>query len=308
MERDLAQWTAERPLALVLPCHVRDFHSDAMRGILETLDGIAWVERIVIGLDGASAAEADIARSKVGSGRITLLHRTGAAGKGANLRECLAALVQAATPYAVAMHDCDIRHYDRAFLARLCWPVLHPEAELHACKGYYARTAAGLHGRVFRLLLQPLLRACAECLPPHPWLHFLTSLRYPLSGELCVRASLLPQLQFPDSWDVELALLSALHAMDAPICQAELCPAYDHKHQEPAALAGMAAVLAQRLLLTLHEHGAHSGAWPPALLTAARQHASEAVRHSALMAAMNGLHHDASAERSLAAALMTAVN
>lgn len=146
-------------LALVLPCHVRDFHSDAMRGILETLDGIAWVERIVIGLDGASAAEADAARSKVGAGRITLLHRTGAAGKGANLRECLAALMQAATPYAVAMHDCDILHYDRAFLARLCWPVLHPEAGLHACKGYYARTAAGLHGRVFRLLLQPLLRA-----------------------------------------------------------------------------------------------------------------------------------------------------
>lgn len=26
--------------------------------------------------------------------------------------------------------------------------------------------------------------------------------------------------------------------MDAPMCQAELCPAYDHKHQEPSALAG----------------------------------------------------------------------
>jgi glucosyl-3-phosphoglycerate synthase len=262
------------------------------------------VQSVVIGLDGATAAEAGTARRQITDARISLLHRTGAAGKGANLRDCLAALQQDGSLFAVAMHDCDIRNYSREYLARLCWPVLHPEAGWHACKGYYARTAAGLHGRVFRLFLQPLLRACTEHLPPHPWLQFLTSLRYPLSGELCVRTAVLPDLPLPDGWDVELALLSSLHRQNVPMCQSELCPAYDHKHQEPAALAEMAAVLHSRLMQTLHDHGVHSGPLPPALLSAARLHAEQAVALASLMAAMNGLRYDAEAERRLAASLM----
>ncbi len=307
MERDLAAWTADRPLALALPCHVRDFHSKAMRGILDKLAGIPWVQRAVIGLDGATMEEATIARELITDPRFTLLHRTGAPGKGANLRDCLGALQQYSL-FAVAMHDCDIRHYSREFLARLCWPVLHPEAGLHACKGYYARTATGLHGRVFRLFLQPLLRACTEHLPAHPWLQFLTSLRYPLSGELCVRIDVLPKLPLPDGWDVELALLSSLHRQQVPMCQSELCAAYDHKHQEPAALAEMAAVLFRRLIHTLHEHGVHSGDLSAPLLSSARHHAEQATHGSSLMAAMNGLRHDAQAERLLAAALMEKLN
>jgi glucosyl-3-phosphoglycerate synthase len=315
LETDLTRWTKDRPLALILPCHVRDLESEALANILNTLAEVPWISRVVVGLDGAGRNQYHDAVQKFSVLRMpceVLHHDVSAAppGKGRNLSVCAHHLSQSGEPFAVAMHDCDIRTYSRSFLARLCWPVMHPEAGIAACKGYYVRNAGRLHGRVFRLMFQPLLQALAELAPAHPWPAFLQSLRYPLSGELCVETGLLQQLEFASGWGVEVSLLHGLYRRAAPrtICQAELCAAYDHKHHDIPVLIEMAAEVAGVLAETMQtEDALPHGFDPAAMLQRYGAFAKEAVRESALTAEINGLEHDRESEASLALHLAHAV-
>jgi len=307
LDAGLARWAEERPLALLLPCHVRDLDGAALDGIIAVLAGVPWVSRVIVGLDGADESHYVTAVEKfrpLGS-RVTVRHRHDAAGKGANLRECAAQALRDAGIFAVAMHDCDIASYNREFLARLCWPVLHPAAGLAACKGCYARSAGGLHGRVFRLLFQPLLRAWAEWCPS-PWTQFLQALRYPLSGELCVRADLLRRLEWDDGWGVEVRLLHGLYRQAGPeqLCQAELCSAYDHKHQAPRDLVVMAAEVARAVGQTMQAEGC--AADEGALHEACARQVARALRDSQLTAAINGFSCDAAADEELAQQFLAA--
>jgi hypothetical protein len=142
---------------------------------------------------------------------------------------------------------------------------------------------------------------------PSPWTAFLQSLRYPLAGELCVRAELLRGVDFDAGWGVEVKMLHALYrrAGAAQICQAELCAAYDHKHQAPQDLVLMAGEVARALEETMLGEGL---AVSPALLRAAgERHSARAVRDSLLTAAINGLSSpDETAEEALAAAFLAA--
>lgn len=307
LEAELTSWTRERPLALLLPCHARDLCGAALAGIIATLTDVPWVSRIVVGLDAADDAQHAAAKEKfrpLGS-RCEILRRTGPPGKGRNLHDCAARALRDSNLYAVAMHDCDIASYSREFLARLCWPVLHPGAGLLACKGYYARSAGGLHGRVFRLLFQPLLRAWAE-VAPSPWTAFLQSLRYPLAGELCVHAALLRTLDWDAGWGVEIKLLHELyhHAAPVQICQAELCSAYDHKHQAPGDLVRMVSEVARALRETMQEEKIPFV--EAVLYEACERHMTGAVRDSLFTAQSNGLSLDPEAEARMAANFLTA--
>ena len=301
LDADLTAWTRERPLALLLPCHVRDLEGAALHGIIATLADVAWVARVVVGLDGADESQhgAAVEKFRPLGARCRVLYRRGGAGKGSNLRDCAASALTDEAVFAVAMHDCDIISYSREFLARLCWPVLHPDAGRHACKGYYARSGDQLHGRVFRLFFQPLLRAWAE-LVPSAWTEVLQSLRYPLAGELCVRADLLRHLTFDSGWGVEVKLLHGIHRHGAGLmCQAELCSAYEHKHQGPASLVVMAGEIAQTLRETMREEGCVAEA--AVLRRVFEDHISRAITDSSLTAAINGLAWDPAAEWELAA-------
>lgn len=307
LEAELAAWTRARPLALVLPCHARDLDGAALEGIVRTLTEVPWVSRIIVGLDGAEDAHYAAAAEKFRplGARCEVLRRNGTPGKGRNLADGTAQALRDGSVFAVAMHDCDVASYGREFLARLCWPVLHPEAGLAACKGSYARSAGGLHGRVFRLLFQPLLRAWAE-LCPSQWTEFLQALRYPLAGELCVRADVLRGVEFAHGWGVEVKLLHELYrrAGAERICQAELCAAYDHKHQAPGDLVFMGGEVAAALRETMRAEGCAAEAG--AVHSACERHAARAVRDSVLTAAINGLALDAAEERALAGLLVEA--
>ena len=300
LERDIADWAVQRPLALLLPCHVRDLESPALAGIMHTIAGIPWISRILLGLDGADAAQARRAAeicAPAGARCEVIWHGPGESqGNGLNLARLAEKLTRYPDIFAAAMHDCDVRTYSRGFLARLCWPVLHPVAGMVACKGYYARATDKLHGRVFRLMFQPLLRAAVEVLGPLPWLQFLQSLRYPLSGELCLRTDVLRQLSFDSGWGVEIMLLHGLFqsAASGTICQAELCPSYDHKHQEPADLARMAHSVAGTFLRTLPMES------PAAIISAFEACVQRALREAELTASMNDLAFDPNAESALA--------
>ena len=57
LERELEAFTEETPIALVLPCHVRELGSPALRGIVRELKNVRYLKQIVVGIDGANARD-----------------------------------------------------------------------------------------------------------------------------------------------------------------------------------------------------------------------------------------------------------
>ena len=70
-------------------------------------------------------------------------------GKGRNIWYCLGMSIARDTARSVALHDCDIKTYDRRMLAKLFYPVVNPLFNFEFCKGYYSRVSEGkMNGRV----------------------------------------------------------------------------------------------------------------------------------------------------------------
>jgi len=254
LEHDLEDFSKETPIALVLPCHVRELGTPALRGIVRELKGVRYLKQLVVGIDGANAREWRRARRvfsqlpqkpvllwNEGPRIQKLLKRledaelpAGPGGKGRNVWLCLGYVLASEQARMVAMHDCDIITYNRELLARLCYPVAHPAFGFDFCKGYYARVTHQLNGRVMRLLVTPALRALKSILGPHPFLVYLDTFRYPLSGEVSMDVDLVRRNRIPYDWGLEIGMLAEVFRNSAPraICQVELCDNYDHKHQE----------------------------------------------------------------------------
>jgi len=325
LEAELTRFSHERPIALVLPCHVRELGGRGFAAIARELTAVPYLHRVVVGLDGAArrsdwlAAREFFARWPLAptlvwndSPRVQRLLRrlarqglpAGPAGKGRNVWLSLGAVLASASAGVVAVHDADILTYDRELLARLCYPVAHPGLGFAFCKGYYARVAGRLHGRVTRLFFTPLLRTLTALAGPHPLLAHLESFRYPLAGEICLETTLARRLRLPGDWALEVGVLAEVFRQAAPraICQAELCENYDHKHQELSprdagkGLHRMAIDIAHALLRQLAAEGLHLDAGHLATLPAAYlRQASETLRSSAADALVNGLewpHHE----------------
>ena len=139
---------------------------------------------------------------------------------------------------AVALHDCDILTYDRSLLARLIYPVAHPQFSFEFCKGYYARVASNkLNGRACRLLVGPLIHATKRVLGENDFLNYLDSFRYLLAGEFAFRRDLLNDMRVPSDWGLEMGVASEMYRNNSTnrICQVELTDFYDHKHQDLSA-------------------------------------------------------------------------
>jgi glucosyl-3-phosphoglycerate synthase len=254
LERDLLEFSTETPIALVLPCHIRELGTSALRGILRELKQVRYLKQIVVGIDGASAREWRKARRffaqlpqqpmllwNDGPRMQRLLRRldeadliTGPGGKGRNVWLCFGYVLASEQSRMIAMHDCDVVTYSRELLARLCYPVAHPAFGFDFCKGYYARVTNKLNGRVMRLFVTPLLRALKSLLGPHPFLVYLDTFRYPLAGEVAMDIDHVRRNRIPYDWGLEVGMLAEVFRNSAPrsICQAELCENYDHKHQE----------------------------------------------------------------------------
>jgi glucosyl-3-phosphoglycerate synthase len=133
----------------------------------------------------------------------------------------------------IALHDCDIVTYSRELLARLVYPVVNPNLGFEFCKGYYARYADRMYGRVTRLLMTPIVRTLNLTLENHPLLEYLDSFRYPLAGEFSMSVDLARVNRIPSDWGLEVGMLAEVYRNTAlkRICQSELCEVYDHKHQ-----------------------------------------------------------------------------
>ena len=201
----------------------------------------------------------------------------------------------------VALHDADIATYNRELLARLCYPVGHPNLGFQFGKGYDARYSDRLNGRVMRLYLTPLLRALENVCGSHPLLSFLGSFRYPLAGEFAMSTELARVNRIPSDWGLEVGVLAEVYRNLAPrrVCQVDLCERYDHKHQELSAdnpragLMKMAVDIGKSLIQNLATEGVSFSAGRfRSLVVAYSRLAGDTIRQYHADAAINHLTFD----------------
>ena len=326
LERELENFAEETPIALVLPCHVRDLGSPALDGILRELRAVRYLRQIVVGIDGAETpAQWKRARKIFATlpqkpvllwndgRRITRLLRTlekselsaGLLGKGRNVWMCFGFVLASEQARIVAVHDCDIVNYSRELLARLCYPLAHPNLGFDVCKGYYARVSDRLHGRVMRLLFTPLVRALKRIIGAHPLLVYFETFRYPLAGEVALHLDQVRRLRIPNDWALEIGILAEVYRNCAPqaMCQAELCDNYDHKHQELSPRdpsRGLHKMVRDVTLAFLRRMGAEGvkidAGLLDTLLVAYKLQAEESLRFYAADALINSLEYPRHAE------------
>ncbi|HQQ76173.1 MAG TPA: glycosyl transferase [Thermoanaerobaculia bacterium] len=339
IEEAVARHTRRARAALLIPCLVSEMDRPALARICDEVKQSPFLDTVMISLDRADAdgykraleyfrrlERRTVVLWNDGPGVLALEEklaasdlRLGERGKG---RACWMAfgylLAQGNIEY-IALHDADVLDYDRAMLARLLYPLVDPIFNFDFCKGFYARFSDRLNGRVARLFVGPLLQSLGALLGPHPYIQFLQSFRYPLSGEFAVSADLARQLRVPSDWGLEIGVLSELFRHRSPrrVCQIDIADRYDHKHQalsadDPAAgLNRMAGDIAKHLLRTLAAADVvlSEGALK-SLLAAYQRRAEDAVNSFYAIAKLNGLtfvrHEEETAVATFAHALKAA--
>jgi len=321
LERELGEFAQETRIGLVLPCHVKELGTPALRQIMRELRHVSYLRQIVVGIDGANGREWVRARRIFSQlpqkptllwndgPRIRRLYEKleeadlnpGPSGKGRNVWTCFGYVLASERSQMVAVHDCDIVTYSRELLARLCYPVAHPALGFDFCKGYYARYTNKLNGRVMRLLVTPLVRSLISILGQHPFLIYIDTFRYPLAGEFCLDIDLVRRVRIPADWGLEVGLLADVfrNASAKGICQSELSENYDHKHQELSArdpdkgLNKMAIDITKSIFRTMAAEGIKLDAGLfDTLLSAYVRRAEDTMRHYGADASINGLTFD----------------
>jgi glucosyl-3-phosphoglycerate synthase len=254
LEAAVAELAPSTHLTLVLPCLHTELRGPALAPFVQQLATMPWLREIVIGLDRADAASCREALALFDqlpqphhliwndgprlSTLVEELGRQGLApaerGKGHNIWLCLGLVQALERAEVVALHDCDVVNFTPRMLARLVFPLLHPDSGFVFAKACYPRISGGvMYGRVSRLFVTPLLRALQRCLPPSRYLDYLDSFRYPLSGECALRMNAARRLHLPYDWGMEIGVLSELFRDHSTrqLCQVDIATAYDHKHQ-----------------------------------------------------------------------------
>lgn len=258
LERELASLSSTRKMTLILPSLFSELEGEALPGILDHLQKVPYLHRIVIGLDRATEEQYRYAKkffSRLPQDHVVLWNdgprmqavddrlkqlelSPSEPGKGRNVWFCIGYVLARADSSVVAVHDCDVVTYDAEMLARLIYPVANPNFPYQMSKGYYPRIADGkLNGRVSRLLVSPIVQAMKRVLGPRDYLDFLSEFRYPLAGEFAMRTSILPDIRIPSDWGLEIGLLSEAWRNLSPrsVCQVDISDRYDHKHQDLSA-------------------------------------------------------------------------
>ncbi len=255
IEKDLLNFSKERKMELILPCLYSELEGGALPNIVDQISKTKYLNHVIIGLDKASESQAKKAWKffKKINVPFTILWNDGPKlktldtelkkknlapnqmGKGRNVWYCIGMCIARDTARSVALHDCDIKTYDRRMLAKLFYPVVNPLFNFEFCKGYYPRISNNkMNGRVARLLVGPLLTALEKTIGQSDYLNFMKSFKYPLAGEFSFRRNVLPELRISSDWGIEVGILSEMQRSFSPnnICQVDLADTYDHKHQD----------------------------------------------------------------------------
>ena len=255
LEAELTHFNKTRPLGLILPSLYSELGGKALPNIINKIAEVPYLTEIVIGLDRADEAEYrdaieffsclpqqhrilwnDGPRLKALDAKLQALGLAPVeSGKGRNVWYCMGYILASNRTESVALHDCDILTYEKDLLARLLYPVAHPQFNYEFSKGLYARVADGkINGRVSRLLVTPIIKALKQVAGANDYLDFMDSFRYPLAGEFSFRRDVLTDLRIPSDWGLEIGVLSEMHRNYAHnrVCQVDIAETYDHKHQD----------------------------------------------------------------------------
>ena len=331
IEAELVAISDHNRIGLVLPALYTEFEHPAMQQIVDELRTVRFLRRIVVAIGGATHEQylraaavfrdlpTPVTALWMEHPRVEELFRmlddqgisAGGPGKGRTCWLCYGYLLAREDVDVIALHDCDIRNYDKNLLTRLCYPVANPNLGFEFCKGYYARATTKLHGRVTRLFFSPLVRALLTLQPTTPFLRFLDSFRYALSGEFAMRADLARVNRIPSDWGLEVGVLAEVfsNCAQSRICQVDIADNYDHKHQvlsESDASAGlrrMTLEIAKNLFRTLAAQGCVlNDADFRTVLVHYQELAQETINKYYADAMLNGLEFDRHAEASAVSA------
>lgn len=321
IENELAKFSADQRIVLILPALYSEFDGPAMPRIVEELKGAHYISTIVLSLDRASEAEfarvRDIMRELPQEVRVlwndgpriqSLLQQlvdndfhAGEQGKGRGVWMSLGFALTDKAARTFALHDCDIVNYDREMLARLVYPIAHPGTDFEYSKGYYARVNDRLHGRVTRLFFTPLVRSLNRLVGPLRFCDYLDSFRYPLSGEFAMIRSLATGIRISPTWGLEISLLGEVFDKTTVqrVCQVEIADSYEHKHQALTAgdhdsgLGRMAFEIATTLFGAVAQGAVElSEAMFGTLLASYMRHARIAIEQYNGLAMLNGISYD----------------
>jgi glucosyl-3-phosphoglycerate synthase len=321
IESELAWYSQERPIALVLPSLYSELQGEALKGIVKELQTVKYVREVVVALGPATAEEFAHARQffSVLPQRTSILWNTGSnlslvygeiesaglpigePGKGRSAWMAYGYILSRQEFQAIALHDCDILTYGRDMLARLCYPVVNPSLDYDFCKGFYSRVTDRLHGRVTRLLVTPLIRSLQKIIGYHPLLVFFDSFRYPLAGEFSMDIDMARINKIPGDWGLEVGVLAEVYRNTSlrRVCQVDIAENYEHKHQalsEEDATKGlhkMCVDISKSIFRTLASDGiVFSGGFFKTLVATYVRTAQDMLKRFEDDAAINGLFFD----------------
>lgn len=253
LERELEEASKHRPISLVLPYIPLELQGAGLPRIARELREVAYLKNVIVTVGKADGEDFKEARRFFsglpqkpkliwcsGPKMQAIYDRlrqegidVGEDGKGRSAWIAYGYILALENSRVIALHDCDIVTYDRELLARLCYPVAHPNIGFEFCKGYYSRVTDQMHGRVTRLFVSPLLRSLKATLGPSPFLDYLDSFRYILAGEFSMDIELARRLRIPGDWGIEVGVLAEVHrnCVLSRVCQVDLSDSYEHKHQ-----------------------------------------------------------------------------
>lgn len=321
LEAGILALTPKFPVSLVIPMIPAEMDRPALSRILDELCEVRYLDSMVVSLNKATPddyqraiqyfarypgrkvilwSESPAVQRFLGQLERAGLH-VGSEGKGRACWLAMGLLLAEERVDYMAFVDADVLNFRREMLARLILPALDPIVDFDFVKAYYARFSDRLHGRVTRLFLSPLLAAFTRLIGADPYIRYLSSFRYPLSGEFAVQRDLASRMRLPSDWGLEIvSLFEALrHRAPVRICQVEIAERYDHKHQEMSAddpsrgLNRMARDVGTHLLRTLAAAGVVlSEGLLKSLIAAYQREAEDAVADSYAVASINGLHYD----------------
>ncbi len=321
IEKELTDFPKRNSSVLLLPALYSEFEREAMPKILEELKKVNYIDMIVLSL-GMADEEEFLRVKKIMSAlpqkvkivwnqgnRVQRLYNlleekgfiANIPGKGAAVWMAMGYILSGNRNVVIALHDCDIKNYNRELLARLIYPLVRPGANFEFSKGYYARVAGKLYGRVTRLFVTPLIRSLKKLLGVNNFLEYLDSFRFILSGEFALIGELARGINISPSWGLEISILSEIYQNTSVdrICQVELVESYEHKHQDLSVenpnkgLLKMASDIARILFRILSEDGiVMSEAFFRTLITTYIHFAKETVEKFYALSMINGLFYD----------------
>ncbi len=254
IEEHLNKFSKRKKTAVLIPVLYSDYIRPAMKRILKIMEDINFIHEVVLSLGRASKEKFERVKEEIKSHprNITVLWmdnpkikdmiydlekanlKIGPEGKGKSCWTGFGYILAKGEADIIALHDSDIETYSKEMLARLIYPLVSPHLPFEFSKGFYARFSKKLHGRVTRLFVIPFFKALLNVLGLHPFIYYLNSFRYPLSGEFALRTRLARVMRFPGDWGLEVSVLYEVYRNVTlkRIVQVELAHRYDHKHQK----------------------------------------------------------------------------